>query len=118
MPKAIEIGARIAAARHRKGLSQRQLSQLIGVTLGAVGQYETGATIPRPERFEAIARVCEVKAEWLLTGDDPDELRRAQTENEQEALRLIRKMPFDKQESALAMLAGLAASAPEPEKKT
>lgn len=107
-PRKLAIGRRIAAARERKGLSQADLATILGITSGAVGQYETGRNLPKLARFEAISGSCDVTVEWLLTGDDPDELRKAQTVNEAEALRLIRSLPADKQQSALAMLLGLA----------
>ncbi len=81
---------------------------MIGVTKGAVGQYEIGFTSPRQHRLERLADVLNVTIEWLLTGDDPDEKVRAQTVNEQAALRLIRALPVEKQTAALAMLQGLA----------
>lgn len=107
-PKTVAIGQRIAAARHRKNLSQRNLADILGISSGAVGQYETGRNLPKMSRFEAIARACDVDVEWLLTGDDPEEKRKAHTVNEAEALRLLRAMGEDQQRSALAMLAGLA----------
>lgn len=50
--------------------------------------------------------------DWLLTGNEPEEQRRAQTIVEAEALALIRGMAPDKQASAMAMLRGLAGKPP------
>jgi transcriptional regulator with XRE-family HTH domain len=105
--KALEIGARIAQARARKGLTQAQVAAGIGTTVGAVAQYETGRNMPAVVRLERIARALEVSTEWLLTGDEPDQLVRAQTIHEEHALRLIRALPAEQQVAALAMLSGL-----------
>lgn len=109
-PAVLRVGRRIATAREQKGLSQAALADIIGISSGAVGQYETGRNLPKMARFEAIAGACGVTVEWLLTGDDPEELRKAQTINEVEALQLMRALPESQQRAALAMLAGLTAA--------
>lgn len=47
---------------------------------------------------------------WLLTGNEPDELARAQTKNELELLTLLREVPMDQHAILLAALKGMAAS--------
>lgn len=106
-PKAMAVGFRIARAREQKGYSQAVLAVKVGVTGGAIGQYETGRNLPKLERLERIAVALEVSTEWLLTGDEPDELIKAQTRTEEAALRLIRALPSEQQANALAMLEGL-----------
>ena len=113
-PKFVAVGLRIGKKRRDKGLSQVQLALELGVSLGLVGQYEVGTTGPTIKRLEALAMVLGTTVEWLLTGNDPDELIRAQTVREKEGLSLIRKLPADKQDSALAMLRGLASDNTEP----
>jgi transcriptional regulator with XRE-family HTH domain len=108
-PKAILIGQRMRTKREQLGLSQQQFADMIGVSKGAVGQYDIGYTTPRPKRFERIAEVLGVTVEWLLTGNEAEEKVRAQTTNEMAALALLRAIPHDRQASAIAMLQGLAA---------
>lgn len=108
LPKALAVGKRIAEARNKVGLSQAALAGKVGVTLGAIGQYEIGRNLPRLKRLEAIAEVLGVTTGWLLTGDEPDEQVRAQTANEAEALRIVRDLPEDQQETALAVLKAMA----------
>lgn len=91
-------------------LSQQQLATMLGVSKGAVGQYEVGLATPRPKRFERIAEVLGVTVEWLLTGNEAEEKVRAQTTNELVALELLRAIPHDRQAAAIAMLQGLAAT--------
>jgi len=49
------LGRRIASARNGSGMFQRELAEKIGVTEGAVRQYEAGKITPRMPRLEAIA---------------------------------------------------------------
>ncbi len=106
-PKALAIGKRIAQKREQKGYSQAELAAKIGVTDGAVGQYETGRTVPRIPRLQRIAAELETTMDWLLTGGDQEEQGKAQTKAELEALMLIRSLASDRQDAALAMLQGL-----------
>lgn len=108
-PKALSVGLRIKEAREKAGLSQPQLARLVGLTKGAVGQYETGRATPRLARLEAIAAVTGASVEWLLTGNEPTELVKAQTTTEMEALRLLRSMSHKDQAAALTALTNLAA---------
>ncbi len=102
------IGRRIAAARRNSGLSQSALATMLSLSPGAVTQWETGRAMPTPEKFQHLAEALGVEASWLLTGDEPDEIRRAQTVNEAEALRLIRQMMPGEQSRALQVLEALA----------
>ena len=103
-PKAIVIGQRIASARDRVGCSQAALALKIRVTPGAVAQYETGRNLPGLSKLEQIALALDVAVEWLLTGDEPDELIKAQTKNEERVLRAARGLPAELQDVAAAMI--------------
>lgn len=107
-PKKLAIGQRIAAARQRINLSISDLASSLGVTANAITQWETGRSAPSRENFYKVARVLQTDVEWLLTGDDPDERRRAQTQSEEEALTLLRALTPDEQQIALASLHGMA----------
>lgn len=65
-------GARIAAARKAKGLNQTQLAKMIGVTPGAVSQWELG-TVQEIGSWP-MQRLCEalgISVRYLLTGIPP-----------------------------------------------
>lgn len=51
-----------------------------------------------------------VKATWLLTGSEPENLVKAQTRVELDALAVIRQIPLDHQAAAIAVLQGIAAA--------
>lgn len=111
--KNLAIGQRIAQARRNSGLSQVALATKLRLSPGAITQWETGRAMPTPEKFSQLAAVLEVEPGWLLTGDDPEEIRRAQTTTEADALLLLRGMPPAEQQRALEVLRALTRSTPE-----
>jgi transcriptional regulator with XRE-family HTH domain len=60
------IGDRIAAARLDAGLTQREFSQKLSLSSGAVAQWETGGKKPTVERLAMVAAVLDVSTDWLL----------------------------------------------------
>jgi len=52
------VGERIKQARKEKGLTQKQLGELLGVTQATIQQYETGN--PKPETLKRIAKALGV----------------------------------------------------------
>lgn len=107
--KDVAIGIRIKEARGKRGLSQHDLALHLGITAGAVGQWETGDTRPTMTNFERMADVLGVSYQWLLTGDNPSETTRAQTKAEEAILFAIRKLNSTQQGDLLRMLLGLTA---------
>jgi transcriptional regulator with XRE-family HTH domain len=106
-PKALALGRRIALAREQKGYTQAEVGSILGVSDNAVTQYETGRSIPRARRMPKLAEFLGVTVEWLLTGNEPEELTKAQTKAEEEVLSLMRVVPAEHQALALAAFRGL-----------
>jgi transcriptional regulator with XRE-family HTH domain len=64
-----EYGARVFQARTRARLTQPQLAKAVGMSQGTLGELEYNA---HSSRFTAqIATACNVRAEWLATGEGP-----------------------------------------------
>jgi len=63
------IGARIKEARVKVGLTQRRLSELVGVSPHAVWSWEAGKMTPTPEHLLELAYRCETSTDWLLGRD-------------------------------------------------
>ena len=97
-------------------MSGPTLATRIGVTSGAVTQYEGGRNAPALKRLELIAEALGVTAKWLLTGDEPEENVRAQTVNEAEALELIRRLSARRQSTALKQLRAMVEEEDPPSK--
>lgn len=62
-------GEKIRSVRKEKGLTQKALGALLGVTQATVGQYETNPNPPKIETLRRIAGALEVPV-GLLLGDD------------------------------------------------
>lgn len=108
--KALAVGQRIALAREQKGYTQASLAAKVGITSGAVAQYETGRNLPKPRNAEKIAAECGVSVEWLWEGDKAGGRMEARTTAERDALAAIRDLPSDMQEAAVAQLRALASA--------
>lgn len=52
-------GLNIKVARARKGLSQRGLAEVLGVTQAAVGRWETGVSTPTDEHKLRLAEALD-----------------------------------------------------------
>ena len=61
-----ESGARIREARMRVGLTQREVSELLGVSGHAVWCWEAGKTKPSNDHLVELASCLEVSTDWLL----------------------------------------------------
>ncbi|WP_374013710.1 helix-turn-helix transcriptional regulator [Pseudoxanthomonas koreensis] len=84
----IKLSTRIRIARQRAQLSQKALASRIGVSRGAVANWECpqGAS-PATSRLEVIAHAAGVCFEWLATGrgpvayrNDPDDIPAVEAE--------------------------------------
>jgi transcriptional regulator with XRE-family HTH domain len=92
-PKLAAIGARIREARTAKGLLQRDVAAHLGVTVGAVTQWERGYVGLNMTNLDELVAYLGTNREFLLTGDNTEELKKAQDILELEALRLLRRIP-------------------------
>ncbi len=64
-----KVGIFIAEERKKKGLTQKQLADLLGVTDKAVSRWETGKGYPDIEILKAISETLEVSINELLSGE-------------------------------------------------
>lgn len=65
----MKLTSRIRIARQNAGLSQQELSERIGVTRGAVANWESDSEItPTVEHMIRLAILTGVSFEWLATG--------------------------------------------------
>ena len=64
-----DIGARIREARTRAALTQKQVSELLGVSTHAVWCWEAGMMKPNSEHLVELAYRCSVSTDWILGKD-------------------------------------------------
>ena len=65
------FGERVRRSRRHAGLTAPQLAVQLGLSPGAVAQWETEGKRPRDivGTSQEVARICGVDYIWLLTGD-------------------------------------------------
>lgn len=61
------LAARLKIAREKKGLSQAQLADTIGLSQQSVAKIENGETL-QPRKIKEIAKVLDVSQKWLQLG--------------------------------------------------
>ena len=62
------LGARIAALRRSRDMSQEQLAKVLGISPSAVGMYEQGRREPSAATLVALSGIFGVSTDYLLTG--------------------------------------------------
>lgn len=65
-PAAGNLADQIRRQRHKIGISQRELATRLGVTAGAVGQWELGLKAPSMPRLVKLSKVLNVSLDMLL----------------------------------------------------
>lgn len=66
------INDKIRAGRKKKGLTQEQLAQQLGIKRSLLGAYEEGRAEPRLELLQRMADLFQVGIGFFLDGDTPD----------------------------------------------
>ena len=64
----MSLGTRIRQARQLAGKTQRALADHFHIKGAAVAQWESGDTRPKTDRLAELARLLEVRIEWLISG--------------------------------------------------
>jgi len=67
----MSLGLKIRELRERKGLSQEQLADEIGVKKSSVSLWELDKTSPRPKLIIELAKYFEVDVDYLYTINSP-----------------------------------------------
>jgi transcriptional regulator with XRE-family HTH domain len=62
------FGGRVKAVRKQRGWTQKELAGRLGLHFQLVNKYESGQTLPSPEKLVALAQELEVSLDFLLTG--------------------------------------------------
>jgi transcriptional regulator with XRE-family HTH domain len=100
------FGQRLAATRQSKGLTQRELAELLGTTREMVDYYERRAVNPALEVIRKCAKALGVPVITLL-GEDSPPPRRAKpgpVSRLQRRFEQIKKLPRKEQEFILEFL--------------
>ncbi|HHX75644.1 MAG TPA: helix-turn-helix transcriptional regulator [Limnochordia bacterium] len=65
------LGARIRELRNKKGMTQKDLASLLGVTDAAIGMWENGRREPNAEHIKRMANIFCVTTDYLLGQESP-----------------------------------------------
>ena len=88
----MSIGSRMKMRREELGMTQTQLAEKIGVTKGAIGNYETDANSPKASMMYKIFEALQCDANYLYQDDMFDAASVMLPENEREILRLYKQL--------------------------
>ncbi len=86
-----EIGDRLRECRKRRGLTQEQLAEKVGVTFQQIQQYENGSSRLNSDRLQQIGHALGIPVGSLF--DDSDE--RALTDDEMKLVKGYRSLSSD-----------------------
>ncbi|WP_349730424.1 helix-turn-helix domain-containing protein [Peribacillus frigoritolerans] len=64
------LGARLKKLRSKQGLSQEELSKILGLTRGTYAHYEINKRQPDYDTLKKIADFFDVTLDYLITGNE------------------------------------------------
>ena len=68
------IGDRIRSERERLGLTQPEFAELVGVSKGAISQWETNITTPKGKNLVRLSEITGRPESYLMSGiDEPSD---------------------------------------------
>lgn len=85
----MSVGSRMKERRESLGMTQVQLAELLGVTKGAIGNYETDANSPKASILYKVFEVLKCDANYLF--QDEIRERREYTASPHEMEHLVKK---------------------------
>ena len=97
----VSIGSRMKERREELGMTQIQLAEKIGVTKGAIGNYETDANSPKASIMYKIFEALQCDANYLYQDEMYDVQSVMLPEDELEVLKLYRQLNTEGQEKLI-----------------
>ena len=87
------LGSNILELRKKKGLSQEELSEKVGVTRQTISNWELNETQPNPEQLKLLSKALNVSVDELIDNDIKNALieKTIRTEaNSSQALKIVK----------------------------
>lgn len=105
----IKIGEFIAKERKRKGLTQQQLADILGISNKAVSKWECGNGLPEISLLLPLCTELEISVNELLSGTrlDEEEYRQKAEEN---MMNLMQEKEENKMKFRLTVVVGMIAT--------
>lgn len=107
------LGARIAALRRERNLSQAELASRLQVSPSALGMYEQGRREPSAQMLVKLSKELGVTTDYLLTGEwglqeeAMKEMLRNRIQSADRRLQQRKERPFTREELAVLFAAML-----------
>lgn len=97
----MSIGSRMKERREELGMTQTQLAEKIGVTKGAIGNYETDANSPKASIMYKIFEALQCDANFLYQDEMFDAASVVLPAGEREILKSYRQLNDEGQEKLI-----------------
>jgi len=96
---------RLKDLRKRKGLSQNELAEAIGVHFTQISRYERGETKPNAEAMTKLAHALDTTTDFLMNGTTSDVVNNAGLDKEIiSKFKLIQEMNVDDKKTVLSLM--------------
>jgi transcriptional regulator with XRE-family HTH domain len=79
----------IRKERKNKGLSQRELGEILGVTQQAVGRWEKKLAFPDTATLPKLAKYFGVTTDYLLSNDEKSSVMKNQSKKPKDLMKLL-----------------------------
>jgi transcriptional regulator with XRE-family HTH domain len=107
-----ELGARMADARKREGLTQGKMGKMVGVSQQIIADYESGSRQIGVWRLVCVAQALGVEVADLLGGGEQRPRKRGPTPKIQKQLEAVAALPKAKQGFVSEVLTNILKEAP------
>jgi len=88
----VSIGSRIKERREEINITQEELARLLGVSKGAIGNYESGFSYPKIENMTKLFEVLKTDANYLFQDNINDMEEEKFTFNERQHIKKYRTL--------------------------
>ena len=90
-----KVGDFLAQLRKEKGLSQKELAQIVGVTDKTVSRWETGSYMPDVDTFAVLSDYYGVLINEMISGERLDDAQTVIKHSEENIRSIARDMARD-----------------------
>lgn len=65
----LSFGEKLLILRKKKGLSQRKLAEMMGISFNNLPKYESSQVLPKPDLLLKLSAIFDVSIDYLLIAD-------------------------------------------------
>lgn len=115
-----EFGKRLAEARERSGMTQKELADRLGTHRQVISRWEQGVSEPRLAQLHALLRLCDSSVAAVMGEDVPRKALAIDADLRRRALQLetkIQRLPVAMRPTSLDVLRELLGPQPSDNEK-